>query len=113
MVALKIAKARLVSSWEERERDSLAADAIVRCFESSWEEGMTLRHSLLQDLHRKLDALFPVEALMARLESSTAMGATTNGVNNNGGGTVEEARAAKLLIWEELKIESTSRVRRR
>lgn len=107
MVALNVAKVRLASSWEERERDSLAADTIVRCFESSWEEGMALRRSLLQDLHRKLDALFPVEALMARLESGAVLGATTDGVNSGDGGTLEEARAAKLLIWEELKIEST------
>jgi hypothetical protein len=89
--AFSILKLRLMSSWEERNRDSQAADVIVRHFQCSWDEGVLLRRTLLQDLHRKIDSLFPVEKLMSELDAVT--------------GEASQVRNRKLAIWEELKIE--------
>ena len=91
--AFSILKLRLMRSWEERNSDSQAADTIVRHFQCSWEEGVLLRRTLLQDLHRKIDSLFPVEKLMLDLDSVT--------------GEAGQVRSRKLAIWEELKIEGT------
>jgi hypothetical protein len=89
--ALAILKSRLAVSFDSRTRDSTASDAIVRHFECAWDEGLLLRQTLGQDLHRKLEGLFEVKKLMGELE----------GVSGN----AAEARSRKLALWEELKIE--------
>lgn len=91
---LSISKIRLESSWNERERDALAAEAINRHFECSWEEGIVLQRTLAQDLRRKLDNLFAVNHLLAELEVVRE-------------GSAEQIRALKLSMWEQLKVEGT------
>lgn len=97
-----IAKTRLSTSWEERQRDLQAGENIIRHFESSWMEGEELERSLILDLKRKLDTLFPIDELMKSLENVNKD--ATNVAN------VEEVRAQKLGIWEELKIEVFTRM---
>lgn len=89
--ALAIVKHRLGDSWNERTRDSLAADLIQRHFECSWEEGEGLLKTLLLDLQRKLSSLFPVEATMERLDSIS--------------GPADEVRSRKIACWGELKVQ--------
>lgn len=91
---LSIAHARLSQAWDERLRDATAADSIVGDFESSWDEGIMMRRTLTQDLHKKLEGLYSVSQLMADLEGELS-------------GRIEDARSQKLAIWEELKVEST------
>lgn len=88
--AVAAAKTRLVSSWDDRARDTQAGESIVRHFECCWEEGLAMRRVLLQDLHRKLDALFPVDSLVASLDGLS---------------TADGRQDEKVAVWQELKIE--------
>lgn len=90
--ALTLFKYRLSFAWDKRAHDSSAADSILRHFECSWEEGELLRRTFMQDFQRKLESLFPVDRIMSELEGLT--------------GGVDEVRAKKLSVWEELKIVS-------
>lgn len=94
---LKIIHSRLSQAWDERLRDAVASDAIIRDFESSWEESVMMRRTLIQDLHQKLEGIFGVASLMASLEKEFS-------------GNIEDIRSQKLIIWEELKVEIISRM---
>ncbi|PJF18893.1 hypothetical protein PSACC_01310 [Paramicrosporidium saccamoebae] len=82
--ALAILKSRLAVSFDSRTRDTAASDTIVRHFECAWEEGLLLRQTLRQDLHRKLEGFFEVERLMGELE--------------NVGGSAAEARVISRML---------------